>query len=86
MAVAVDEMGRKKALNRKAFRFGSYGWSGGAQKELDEIQERFKMSWDFLEPVEFKGAASQEELDLIYQRGKELAIQVKEWVRSAAEA
>jgi anaerobic nitric oxide reductase flavorubredoxin len=85
MAVAIDEMGRKKALNRKAFRFGSFGWSGGAQKELDEIQERYKMGWDFLEPVEFKGAASQEELDLIYQRGKELAVAVREWVRTGGE-
>jgi anaerobic nitric oxide reductase flavorubredoxin len=80
MSVVVDELGRKKAFNRKAFRFGSYGWSGGAQKELDEIMERYKMGWDFLEPVEFNGAASQEELDLIFQRGKELAVKVKEWV------
>jgi DNA relaxase NicK len=43
------------------------------------------MKWDFLEPVEFKGAASQEDLDLIYQRGKELAQKVKEWVRSEAK-
>jgi flavorubredoxin len=85
MATVVDELGRKKALNRKAFRFGSYGWSGGAAKELEEIQERFRMKWDFLEPVEFKGAASQEDLDLIYQRGKELAQKVKEWVRSEAK-
>jgi anaerobic nitric oxide reductase flavorubredoxin len=42
--------------------------------------ERYKMGWDFLEPVEFNGAASQEELDLIFQRGKELAVKVKEWV------
>jgi flavorubredoxin len=35
MATVVDELGRKKALNRKAFRFGSYGWSGGAAKELE---------------------------------------------------
>ncbi len=79
MANVVDELGKKKAQNRKAFRFGSYGWSGGAQKELDHLVERHKMKWDFLEPVEFKGAPTKEELDLIRQRGKELAHAVKEW-------
>ncbi len=80
MAVVLDEMGRKKAFNRKAFRLGSYGWSGGAQKELDEILARYKMNWDFLEPVEFKGAPTEEDLATIRRRGRELAIKVKEWV------
>ncbi|MFP4331568.1 MAG: FprA family A-type flavoprotein [Alkalispirochaetaceae bacterium] len=83
MAAVLDEIGKKKALNRKAFRFGSYGWSGGAQKELDEIVERLKMKWEFLEPVEFKGAPRQEDLDLIRRRGVELAEQVLDWVGAA---
>ena len=80
MAAVLDEIGKKKVLNRKAFRFGSYGWSGGAQKELDEIVERLKMNWDFIEPVEFKGAPTEEDKALLKQRGKELATKVKEWV------
>jgi anaerobic nitric oxide reductase flavorubredoxin len=80
MAALLEEIGRKKALNRKAFRFGSYGWSGGAQKELDEIVERHRMKWEFLEPVEFRGAPTDTDLELIRRRGKELAIAVKEWV------
>jgi flavorubredoxin len=83
MAALLEEIGRKKAQNRKAFRFGSYGWSGGAQKELDEIVARNKMNWDFLEPVEFRGAPTDEHLELIRQRGRELATAVKEWVASA---
>ena len=79
MAAVVDEIGKKKALNRKAFSFGSYGWSGGAQNELQEIVERNKMKWDFLEPVEFKGRPTEEEKELLKQRGKELAVKVKEW-------
>ena len=79
MAAVVDEIGKKKAFNRKAFRFGSYGWSGGAQKELEEIVERNKMKWDFLEPVEFKGRPTDEEKEVLKQRGKELAVKVKEW-------
>lgn len=84
MAALLEEIGRKKALNRKAFRFGSFGWSGGAQKELDEIVEKNRLKWDFLEPVEFRGAPTDEHLDLIRQRGKELAVKVKEWVAEGA--
>lgn len=86
MAAVIDELGKKKAQNRKAFRFGSYGWSGGAQKELDHLVERHKMKWDFLEPVEFKGAPGEEDLKLIRQRGKELAQAVKDWVAEAEGA
>jgi len=82
MATVLDEMGRKRVQRKKAFRFGSFGWSGGAQKELQEIQERWRMGWEFLEPVEFKGAPGEEDLRLLEQRGRELAEAVK---RYAAE-
>jgi len=76
MAHALDDFKRKKVHGRKAFRFGSYGWSGGAQKELDEITE--KMKWEFLEPVEFNGYPSDQELDKIKEQGAALARLVKE--------
>lgn len=79
MAAVLDEIGKKKIMNRKAFRFGSYGWSGGAQKELDEINERNKMKWDFLEPVEFNGRPTDHDIELVRQRGVELARAVKMW-------
>ncbi len=62
VAAALNEVGRKKITGKLAFRFGSYGWSGGAEKELNEIIERNKMKWDFIEPVEFEGAPKQEDL------------------------
>ena len=37
------------------------------------------MKWDFLEPVEFKGAPREEDFDLLYKRGEELAEKVLEW-------
>jgi anaerobic nitric oxide reductase flavorubredoxin len=77
VAHAVDDLGRKRIVNRKAFRFGSYGWSGGAQKELDEILESHRMGWDFLPPVEFRGAPTAADLELIHGRGRELAVAVK---------
>ena len=41
--------------------------------------ERLKMKWEFIEHVEFKGAPSEEEIDLLYKRGEELAEKVLEW-------
>ncbi len=61
VAAAIDEIGRKKILNKAAFRFGSYGWSGGAEKELAEILEKNRMKWDFVESVEFEGAPKEED-------------------------
>jgi anaerobic nitric oxide reductase flavorubredoxin len=83
MFAALDELAKKKVKNRKAFRMGSYGWSGGAQKELDELMAAHKTGWDFLEPVEFKGAPSDADIDLIRQRGTELAKEVKRMVAEA---
>lgn len=77
MAAALEELGKKKVLNRKAFRFGSYGWSGGAQKELDEIMCKYCMKWDFLEPVEFKGGPRENDLELIENQVRSLVKEVR---------
>lgn len=84
MYAALDEIFKKKALNRKAFRFGSYGWSGGAQRELDSLVEQSKCKWEFLEPVEFQGRPTPDEIALICKRGRELVAQVKTWVSEGA--
>jgi len=80
MFAILDEIGKKKVQNRKAFRFGSYGWSGGAEQELAELNQKYKMNWDFLESVEFLGKPTGEHIELIRQRGRELASAVKQWV------
>jgi len=72
MSAILEEIGKKKAQCRKAFRFGSYGWSGGAQKDLDEIIERSKLGWTFIEPHEFKGKPRDEDLQIIKTRVKDL--------------
>mgnify|MGYP000950061185 FL=1 len=62
VAAAINELGRKKITGKAAFRFGSYGWSGGAEKELKEIIERNNMKWEFIDSVEFEGAPKEEDL------------------------
>lgn len=77
LAAVLEELGKKKVLKRKAFRFGSYGWSGGAQKELDEIMTKHRMNWEFLEPVEFKGNPKDEDLKLIETQIRNLVKEVR---------
>ena len=60
---------------------GSYGWSGGAQKELDEILAKNKMNWSFIEPVEFKGNASENDLDTIEERVRQLVKEVRDYAK-----
>jgi flavorubredoxin len=75
MAHALDELARKRVVGKKLFRFGSFGWSGGAQKELDGIVSALK--WEPLEPVEFKGLPVDRDLELVRERSAELARKVK---------
>ena len=77
MAHVIDDFNRKKVQNKKAFRFGSFGWSGGAEKELGLSTEKLK--WEFLESVEWQGAPGEEEKKKAFERGQELARLVKEF-------
>ena len=80
VAEALNEAGRKKITGKVAFKFGSYGWSGGAENELKEIIERNKMKWDFIESVEFEGAPKEEDLKKVEAGVLELIKKMKEKV------
>lgn len=54
MAWVIDMFARKKVIKKKVLRFGSFGWSGGAQRELEQLTQ--KLQWDFMEPIEWQGA------------------------------
>lgn len=75
MAWMLDMFRRKKMLNKTVLRFGSAGWSGGAQRELDNITEKLK--WDFLEPIEWFGAPRQPQFDQMAERTRELVARVR---------
>ena len=78
VAAVIEELLNKRVVNRLAFRVGSYGWSGGAEKELKEIMEKHKCPWEFIESVEFKGMPTQEHFDLIDERIEEFIKLIKE--------
>jgi len=75
MAWMLDMFRRKKVLNKTVLRFGSAGWSGGAQRELDGITEKLK--WDFLEPIEWFGAPRQPQFDQMAESTRELVARVR---------
>jgi len=59
MAHIIDELIVKRVKNKKVFRFGSYGWVGGAQKDFDEKTQ--KAGWDILGNHEWQGAPTEED-------------------------
>ncbi len=75
MAWVLDMFGRKKVWNKKVLRFGSFGWSGGAQRELDNLTE--KMKWHFLDPVEWQGRPDEAVLARAEEQARELARDIK---------
>ena len=77
MASVLDEMGRKRIQNRLALYVGSYGWSGGAIKEFDEIMARNRMKWDVLGAMEFNGVPSDTQKEKFSQLVKDLCIKVR---------
>ena len=75
IASVISMFGLKHVWNKKVFRFGSFGWSGGAQKDFLSATEKLK--WDFIDPLEWKGRADEGTHNLAFERGKELARLVK---------
>lgn len=66
---------RKHIKNKKVAYFGSYGWSGGARKNLEKIIEPLK--WELADALEFKGHPTEEELKKGEEFGKHFAELIK---------
>ncbi len=71
----LDILERSHVNNRKVMRFGSFGWSGGAQKQFEPFLESLK--WDCVGTVEFQGAPTEEHKKKAFETAVELARQVK---------
>jgi anaerobic nitric oxide reductase flavorubredoxin len=61
----------KRIQNKKVLYFGSYGWSGGALKEVKAITEPLK--WEIVDTFEFPGGPSKSELDKAIRLGNDFA-------------
>ncbi len=76
MAWVIDMFARKKVIKKKVLRFGSFGWSGGAQKELQQLTSR--LQWDFMEPLEWQGAPDDKVLAAAEKAASDLAGSLKQ--------
>jgi len=63
MALTIEELLVKKVTKKKVYRFGSYGWVGGAQRDFDAKTE--KAGWDILGHYEWQGAPTDADQDAV---------------------
>jgi flavorubredoxin len=75
MAYALDIFRRKHICHKTVLRIGSWGWSGGAQKEYDAAIA--KLDWKSIEPYEWTGNPSPQDLETLEARGRALAKALK---------
>ena len=71
MADVLNMAVRKRIKNKKAAYFGSYGWSGGALREMQRIIEPLK--WDLTDTFEFLGAPSEQDIKKAEEFGDRFA-------------
>jgi flavorubredoxin len=60
MAEVLRMAAHKRIMRKKAAYFGSYGWSGGALRELNKIIEPLR--WELTDTFDFIGSPKHEEL------------------------
>jgi anaerobic nitric oxide reductase flavorubredoxin len=65
IAHVLDDCFRKKMFNKHCLRIGSYGWVGGAEKEVKQWGEKLK--WQMQPSIEWAGSPSEDDLAKITQ-------------------
>jgi flavorubredoxin len=75
MAQVLEMAAVKRIQNKRVARFGSYGWSGGAQHHFERLIEPLK--WELAESFEFVGAPTEDDL----RRGEEFGVQFARLVK-----
>ncbi|HUW15209.1 MAG TPA: FprA family A-type flavoprotein [Anaerolineae bacterium] len=78
VAQALDVAVHKQVRFKKVARFGSYGWSGGAQKHFERIIA--PAHWDLVDSFEFVGSPRQDEL----KEGEEFGARFANLIKEAA--
>jgi flavorubredoxin len=71
MQVALEKAALKTVKNKKALYFGSYGWSKGAFKKVQQVTEG--LNWEIMEGLEFPGQVTPELYKKGYELGKKFA-------------
>lgn len=77
VAQVLNMASTKRIRNKIATHFGSYGWSGGAQRQFAGLMDELK--WDVTEPFEFKGGPTDDDL----RRGEAFGAQFARHIKGA---
>ncbi|MFQ6092936.1 MAG: FprA family A-type flavoprotein [bacterium] len=75
VAQVLDMAVQKRVLNKRVATFGSFGWSGGAQRHFEQIVKPLK--WDVMDSFQFAGGPTHEDL----KRGEEFGAKFAEIVK-----
>ncbi|MFX0052378.1 MAG: FprA family A-type flavoprotein [Candidatus Hermodarchaeota archaeon] len=76
MAYVLKMAEYKRIQHKKVARFGSFGWSGGAQRDLES--RLMKLKWDFWDVFEFQGGPTAEDL----KKGEEFGMKFADLIRT----
>jgi len=76
MAQVLHIAAEKRIQNKKVARFGSYGWSGGAQRMTEQLVEPLK--WEWAGTLEFQGAPTAELMRQGEAFGREFALAIQQ--------
>ncbi len=68
MADILTLAAKKRMVNKRVIRFGSYTWGGGAEKAFNQLNESLK--WNLIEGIDFMGAPTSENLSRAEALGK----------------
>jgi flavorubredoxin len=80
VAQVLETAVHKRMRGKVAAYFGSYGWSGGARRQLEKIIEPVK--WELVDTLEFVGAPTEEEM----RKGTELGTRFAHTIGAQATA
>jgi anaerobic nitric oxide reductase flavorubredoxin len=76
VAQVLEMAARKRVRDKKVARFGSYGWSGGAQRDFERIIAPLR--WELVDSFEFMGGPTDEDLE----HGEEFGARFAQLVKS----
>ena len=71
MQSVLEEVGIKRVINKRTAIFGSYGWSGGAEKKIRSIIEPLK--WEVTGTFLFRGGPTDEDFKNALEFGRDFA-------------
>jgi flavorubredoxin len=71
MQSALQEAAIKRVMNKRAAIFGSFGWSGGAEKAVRSIIEPLK--WEVISTFNFQGGPTEDDLETALSFGESFA-------------